>query len=141
MKKAKIINLFFAFITIISTLFLFNQPVAAADKKVASDSVMKKIKQSKELVVGTSADYPPLEFTTSVNGNTKYVGVDIELAKDIAKDLHAMILKGLKNGNILKTTLIATLFMKRLKHEKKVNIIMKMVRLLLTSITIRKWNK
>ena len=46
-----------------------------------------KIKQSKELVVDTSADYPPLEFTTSVKGNTKYVGIDIELAKDIAKDL------------------------------------------------------
>lgn len=51
MKKTKIVNLFLAFITIISTLFLFNQPVAAADKKVASDPVMKKIKQSKELVV------------------------------------------------------------------------------------------
>ena len=102
MKKAKIINLFFAFITIISTLFLFNQPVAAADKKVASDSVMKKIKQSKELVVGTSADYPPLEFTTSVNGNTKYVGVDIELAKDIAKDLHAkLVIKNMSFDSLL----------------------------------------
>ena len=102
MKKAKIVNLFLAFITIISTLFLFNQPVAAADKKVASDSVMKKIKQSKELVVGTSADYPPLEFTTSVNGNTKYVGVDIELAKDIAKDLHAkLVIKNMSFDSLL----------------------------------------
>ena len=68
MKKAKIIHLFLAFITLISTLFLFNQSVSAA-KKVEDGTVMKKIKQSKELVVGTSADYPPLEFTTSVNGN------------------------------------------------------------------------
>ena len=75
----------------LSTLFLFNQPVNAANKEVETGSVMKKIKQSKELVVGTSADYPPLEFTTSENGNTKYVGVDIELAKDIAKDLHAKL--------------------------------------------------
>ena len=63
---------------------------------------MKKIKQSKELVVGTSADYPPLEFTTSVNGNTKYVGVDIELAKDIAKDLHAkLVIKNMSFDSLL----------------------------------------
>ena len=94
MKKAKII--FLAFITLISTLFLFNQSVSAA-KKVEDGTVMKKIKQSKELVVGTSADYPPLEFTTSVGGNTKYVGVDIELAKDIAKDLHAkLVIKNMR---------------------------------------------
>ena len=65
MKKAKIIKTFLAFITMLSTLFLFNQPVNAANKEVETGSVMKKIKQSKELVVGTSADYPPLEFTTS----------------------------------------------------------------------------
>ena len=68
MKKAKII--FLAFITLISTLFLFNQSVSAA-KKVEDGTVMKKIKQSKELVVGTSADYPPLEFTTSVGGKIR----------------------------------------------------------------------
>ena len=50
MKKAKII--FLAFITLISTLFLFNQSVSAA-KKVEDGTVMKKIKKSKELVVGT----------------------------------------------------------------------------------------
>lgn len=77
MKKAKIIKTFLAFITMLSTLFLFNQPVNAANKEDETGSVMKKIKQSKELVVGTSADYPPLEFTTSENGNTKYVGVDV----------------------------------------------------------------
>lgn len=45
MKKAKIINLFLAFMTLISTLFLFNQPVkAASTKKVADGTVMKKIK-------------------------------------------------------------------------------------------------
>ena len=102
MKKAKIIHLFLAFITLISTLFLFNQPTFAATKKVENGTVMKKIKQSKELVVGTSADYPPLEFTTSVNGNTKYVGVDIELAKDIAKDLHAkLVIKNMSFDSLL----------------------------------------
>ena len=102
MKKAKIIHLFLAIITLISTLFLFNQPTFAATKKVESGTVMKKIKQSKELVVGTSADYPPLEFTISVNGNTKYVGIDIELAKDIAKDLHAkLVIKNMSFDSLL----------------------------------------
>lgn len=102
MKKAKIIKTFLAFITMLSTLFLFNQPVNAANKEVETGSVMKKIKQSKELVVGTSADYPPLEFTTSENGNTKYVGVDIELAKDIAKDLHAkLVIKNMSFDSLL----------------------------------------
>ena len=44
MKKAKIIHLFLAFITLISTLFLFNQPTFAATKKVENGTVMKKIK-------------------------------------------------------------------------------------------------
>lgn len=60
---------------------------AASSKKVASGTVMKKIKKSGKLVVGMSADYPPLEFTKNVNGRNKYVGVDVELAKQIAKDL------------------------------------------------------
>ena len=60
---------------------------AASSKKVASGTVMKKIKKSGKLVVGMSADYPPLEFTKNVNGKNKFVGVDVELAKQIAKDL------------------------------------------------------
>ena len=60
---------------------------AASSRKVASGTVMKKIKKSGKLVVGLSADYPPLEFTKNVNGKNKYVGVDVELAKQIAKDL------------------------------------------------------
>lgn len=60
---------------------------AASSKKMASGTVMKKIKKSGKLVVGMSADYPPLEFTKNVNGRNKYVGVDVELAKQIAKDL------------------------------------------------------
>ncbi|MBT8913547.1 ABC transporter permease [Lactobacillus delbrueckii subsp. bulgaricus] len=60
---------------------------AASSRKVASGTIMKKIKKSGKLVVGISADYPPLEFTKNVNGKNKYVGVDVELAKQIAKDL------------------------------------------------------
>ncbi|HDJ2152040.1 TPA: ABC transporter substrate-binding protein/permease, partial [Staphylococcus aureus] len=38
------------------------------------------------LRVGLSADYAPMEFEHTVNGKTEYAGVDIDLAKKIAKD-------------------------------------------------------
>ena len=74
----------------------------AADKKVAEGTVLARIKKDKELVVGTSADYPPLEFTTSSNGSDQYVGVDIELAKDIAKDLGVkLVIKNMSFDSLL----------------------------------------
>ncbi|MFW5435585.1 transporter substrate-binding domain-containing protein [Paenibacillus apiarius] len=47
------------------------------------DTVM----ENKKLVLGVSADYPPFEFHATVNGKDEIVGFDIELAKEIAKDL------------------------------------------------------
>ncbi|MCD0891357.1 ABC transporter permease subunit, partial [Staphylococcus aureus] len=44
------------------------------------------IKERGELRVGLSADYAPMEFEHTVNGKTEYAGVDIDLAKKIAKD-------------------------------------------------------
>ncbi|RVU71054.1 MULTISPECIES: ABC transporter substrate-binding protein/permease [Lactobacillus] len=104
MKKSKIGAIVMALVIMFSTLFSYNSVTYAAntEKKVAEGTVLKKIKTSKELVVGTSADYPPLEFTASENGKTKYVGVDIELAKDIAKDLHAkLVIKNMSFDSLL----------------------------------------
>lgn len=39
------------------------------------------------IVLGTAADYPPYEFHKKINGEDKIVGFDIEIAKEIAKDL------------------------------------------------------
>ena len=103
MKKTKLFSFFFAFLLFFSLGATFIQPAqAASEKKVAEGSVLKKIKKSGELVVGTSADYPPLEFTASENGKTKYVGVDIELAKDIAKDLNVkLVIKNMSFDSLL----------------------------------------
>lgn len=60
------------------------QPQASAQ---AQSAVLDKIKKSGKLVLGTSADYPPYEFHTSKNGKDEIVGFDIEIAKQIAKDL------------------------------------------------------
>ncbi|MGQ5709998.1 ABC transporter substrate-binding protein/permease [Lactobacillus sp. PSON] len=101
MKKSKIISIFLAIMMIFATLLPMSTPVHA-DDKVADNSVLQKIKKSKKLVVGTSADYPPLEFTTSDNGKTKYVGVDIELARDIAKDLGVkLVVKNMSFDSLL----------------------------------------
>lgn len=102
MKKAKLVSLLAAIVMLVSVFFTWTQTSYAADKKVGENTVLQRIKKNKELVVGTSADYPPLEFTASQNGNTKYVGVDIELAKDIAKDLHAkLVIKNMSFDSLL----------------------------------------
>lgn len=67
---------------LISMTLIYIQPMAQADE----DATWKRIKESGELKVGLSADYAPLEFEKTVNGKSEYEGVDIELAKKIAKD-------------------------------------------------------
>ncbi len=44
---------------------------------------LAKIKQKGEIVLGTSPDYPPYEFMAK----GKVVGMDVEIAKKIAKDM------------------------------------------------------
>ncbi|KTS79159.1 hypothetical protein NS115_22435, partial [Paenibacillus jamilae] len=46
-------------------------------------------KPQKKLVVGMSADFPPYEFHKVINGQDTIVGFDVEIAKEIAKDLNA----------------------------------------------------
>lgn len=43
---------------------------------------------SKELVLGTSADYPPFEFIVlDDDGNQQYVGIDVSVAEKLAEDM------------------------------------------------------
>jgi len=59
----------------------------ATTQPQSQSAALDKIKKSGKLVLGTSADYPPYEFHKSVNGKDEIVGFDIEIAKQIAKDL------------------------------------------------------
>lgn len=61
---------------------VYINPTAHAEQ----DQAWEKIKERGELRVGLSADYAPMEFEHTVNGKTEYAGVDIDLAKKIAKD-------------------------------------------------------
>lgn len=58
-----------------------------AQSTPAAETKLDKIKKAGKLVVGTSADYAPYEFHTMINGKDTIVGFDIEIAKEIAKDL------------------------------------------------------
>lgn len=59
---------------------------AKYDAQAASEDQWDVIKDRGELRVGLSADYAPMEFERTVNGEREYAGIDIELAKKIAKD-------------------------------------------------------
>lgn len=67
---------------LISSAMVYINPAAYAEQ----DQKWEKVKERGELRVGLSADYAPMEFEHTVNGKTEYAGVDIDLAKKIAKD-------------------------------------------------------
>ena len=74
----KLIALLLAALTLLS--------LAACSKQDGVSSI-DKIKAKGELVVGTSADYPPYEFHTMVDGKDTIVGFDISIAQAIADKL------------------------------------------------------
>lgn len=60
----------------------------AAEEKVTPEaSKVDMLKEKGKIVIGTSADYPPYEFHKSIDGKDTIVGFDIDVAKEIAKDL------------------------------------------------------
>jgi ABC-type amino acid transport substrate-binding protein len=48
---------------------------------------LEAIKKAGKLVVGTSADYAPYEFHVMIDGKDTIVGFDIDIIKEVAKDL------------------------------------------------------
>lgn len=58
-----------------------------ADNPGTENTSLENIVSSGKIVLGTSADYPPFEFHAMVDGKDSIVGLDIEIAKYIAKEL------------------------------------------------------
>lgn len=58
-----------------------SQPAASADDSLA------KIKAKGKLVIGMNAEFAPFEFHTMIDGKDTIVGFDMDLAKEIAKDM------------------------------------------------------
>ncbi|MEK1430196.1 transporter substrate-binding domain-containing protein [Limosilactobacillus fermentum] len=80
--------------------------VSLAGCSSSNDSSVQDIKKKGELVVGTSADYPPYEFQIVKNGKQQIVGYDVELAHLIAKNIGV---KKVKFVNIAFPSLISEL--------------------------------
>ncbi|MBW4829179.1 MAG: transporter substrate-binding domain-containing protein [Clostridiaceae bacterium] len=89
MKKK--ISLFIAVILILSSLVAGcgtkEEVNSEKNGSEVEDNSLEKIKKKGKLVLGTSADYPPFEFHTIVDGKDEIVGFDIEIAKYIADEL------------------------------------------------------
>jgi len=69
-------------------------------KEIVEDPVLRKIKAQGKVVVGTDATYPPME---SLDEKGNFVGLDIDIAKEIASDLKV----GIEFKNIPWETLIS----------------------------------
>ncbi|MFC6180800.1 ABC transporter substrate-binding protein/permease [Lactiplantibacillus daowaiensis] len=67
-----------------------------------SDQSLARVKAKGTLVMGTSPNYPPYEFQINQHGKSKIVGMDIELGKQIAKDLGVkLVVKKLSFDSLL----------------------------------------
>ena len=60
---------------------------AKKESTSSNTSALDTIKSKGKLVIGTRADYPPYEFHKEIDGKDQIVGFDIEIAKQLAKDL------------------------------------------------------
>jgi arginine/lysine/histidine transporter system substrate-binding protein len=81
-------------------------PAASASQSAApSDTATGKladIKKAGKIVLGTSAEYAPYEFHKMIDGKDQIVGFDINIAKEIAKDLGVELeIKDMDFGNLL----------------------------------------
>lgn len=84
--KKKFIEII-AIIGLLVTMIPFGNAQAADSKTSSNDQSLAEIQKKGVLVLGTSPDYAPYEFQTTKNGKSVDVGMDISIAKQIAKDL------------------------------------------------------
>lgn len=94
MKTRKALwQIILAVVMVIMTATIFVTGCSSAAKPAAnssaasSDDILSKIKAKGKLVVGLNAEFAPFEFHTMVDGKDKLAGFDLDLAKEIAKDM------------------------------------------------------
>ncbi|MGV8982051.1 transporter substrate-binding domain-containing protein [Clostridium sp.] len=87
---------------IITILIAFSLAGCSNGKASTKISKTAAIKEKGTIVIGTSADYPPYEFHKSIDGKDTIVGFDIEIAKEVAKDLGVKLeIKDMKFDGLL----------------------------------------
>lgn len=79
-------NVLLKIILTVICLSLMIPNISTSQANAAQTDQWEKAKERGELRVGLSADYAPYEFEHTKDGNREYAGIDIELAKKIAKD-------------------------------------------------------
>jgi len=85
MKLSKKNLLIFSLFIITLLITAVGCSATAGDAQPANK--LEEIQASGKLVLGTSADYPPYEFYAEIDGKLEIVGFDIDIAKEIAKDI------------------------------------------------------
>lgn len=63
------------------------KPAEKSPAAASTDDSLAKIKAKKRLVVGMNADFAPFEFHAMINGKDTVSGFDMDLAREIAKDM------------------------------------------------------
>lgn len=88
---------------IISTIFLILFIPIFLISCTSKEDKLEKIKEAGQIVLGTSADYPPYEFPLITSeGIEKIAGFDILIAEEIAKDLGVeLVVKNLDFSGLL----------------------------------------
>ena len=87
-------------IMMITALFTFTAWQASSAS--AADNSLQRVKQRGELIMVTSPDYPPYEFQVNKGGKSRIVGMDIDVAKKGAKDLHVkLVIKSMNFDSLL----------------------------------------
>jgi polar amino acid transport system substrate-binding protein len=83
-KKTPSLVLLLVAVLVFFTISANSQPETKAEKAV---SKLVQIKKAGKLVVGTSPDYPPYEFHLLNDRQGEIVGLDVDIAKEIAREL------------------------------------------------------
>lgn len=74
----------------------------SSSKEAKSSTQLEQIKEKGNLVIGTSADYPPYEFHKVIDGKDQIVGFEMEMAKEIANELGVTLeIKDMKFDGLL----------------------------------------
>lgn len=71
----------------LAAIAVFSLAACGSSNKKESTSQLDKIKKAGVLKVATSADFPPFEFQTKVDGKNKIVGSDIDMMNAVGKEL------------------------------------------------------
>lgn len=93
---------FIKHVSLIMVISLLLVTLVGCGNSKEGKSSLDKIKEANKIVLGTCADYPPYEFHKQIDGKDEIVGFDIEIAKEIAKDLGVELeIKDMDFGGLL----------------------------------------